>query len=109
MRQLSGILTLLAGAASAAAAQSGGTISGIARDSASNPVAGAEVVARPSDHRTRSDSLGRFTLSGLEPRSYKVVARKFGYSPDEFSVSLGKDGHANIQLTLGRIIQLDTV
>jgi hypothetical protein len=78
----------------------GASVSGVVRDSASRPVAGADVVAYPGNHRTRTDSAGAFVISGLDADQYTVRARKLGYSPTEFRVSLSKDGHTEIKLWL---------
>jgi hypothetical protein len=58
------------------------------------------VIAYPGNHRTRSDSAGAFSITGLDPDQYTVRARKLGYAPTEFRVSLGKDGHVAIKLSL---------
>jgi hypothetical protein len=95
--------------ATSAGAQ-GATITGVVRDSMSQPLAAAEVVARPGMHRTRTDSAGRFTLAGLDGGNYKVSARKFGYGPANWDVSLSKGGRIEIQLMLPtRMPMLDTV
>ena len=87
-----------------------GTITGVVRDSAQRPVAGADVVARPGTHRTRTDSAGRFTFSELGPDKYTVRARKLGFAPEEWDVTLSKGGRADIQLVLKHAMpMLDTV
>jgi hypothetical protein len=89
---------------------SGGTITGIVKDSASRPVAGADVIAHPGDHRTRTDSTGHFVLSGLDPDHYTVRARKLGYAPEDWDVKLAKSGRVDISLILAvRMPMLDTV
>lgn len=106
------VAVLLLGAAAATSAQqtSGGTITGIVRDSAARPITGADVVAHPGEHRTRTDSAGRFAFAGLGPDKYKVRARRLGYAPDEWDVSLSKGGQVDIQLVLKHSMpMLDTV
>jgi hypothetical protein len=96
-------LLVAAGAAvavPAAALSQGGSVSGVVRDSASRPVAGADVVAFPGNHRTRTDSAGAFTIGGLDADQYTVRARKLGFGPTEFRVSLAKNGHVDIKLWL---------
>jgi hypothetical protein len=78
----------------------GGTITGTVRDAASRPVAGADVVAKPGDHRTRTDSVGRFTLTNLGPDNYSVRARKLGYAPESWDVKLAKSGKVDITIVL---------
>ena len=88
----------------------GATITGVVRDTAGAPVAGADVSIRGSSTRTRTDSAGHFLLSGLGSDKYTVVARKLGYAPTSFDVSLGKNGHVDIKLDFERRMpMLDTV
>jgi hypothetical protein len=104
------VLSLCAARPAAAQSTSGGTITGIVRDTASRPVAGADVVAHPGSHRTTTDSAGRFTFSGLDADNYVVRARKLGYAPEEWDVKLAKSGHVDIQLRFTqRMPMLDTV
>jgi len=117
MKRWQGTLTILAALscpilAPAPYAQQppGGTISGIVRDSAARPVAEADVTANPDGHRARTDSSGRFTIAGLDGGNYTVRARKFGYSPAEWTADLAKNGHLEVTLTLTpRLATLDTV
>lgn len=93
-----------------ASAQKGASITGLAKDSLNQPVANAEIVARPGGRRTRSDSAGRFTLSDLDGGNYTVSARKFGYNPVTWDLTLAKNGHTEITLDLGNpLASLDTV
>jgi hypothetical protein len=105
-------LFVVALGASAAGAQqaSGATVTGVVRDSASRPVADADVIARPGGRRTRSDSAGRFVLTGLDGGKYTIVGRKLGYTPANWDVSLSSSGKIEIQLVLEhRMPMLDTV
>lgn len=97
-------------ASPALAQQRGATIAGTVLDSAMQPVPGADIIARPGDHRVRSDSLGRFVLSGLDDGSYVVAARKVGFAPDRWDVKLSRNGRIEVRFVLGRrMTQLDTV
>lgn len=88
----------------------GGTITGVVRDSASRPVSGADVIARPGERRTRTDSTGHFVFEGLDPDNYTVRARKLGFAPEDFDVKLSKNGKVDISLMLAvRMPMLDTV
>lgn len=102
---------VFAGVAPLAAQQStGGTITGFVRDSASRPVADAEVTARPSRERVRTDSTGRFTITGLDDGNYSVYARKPGFAPVSWDVKLSKSGKVDVTLVLDRRLPvLDTV
>jgi hypothetical protein len=108
-------LAALAAAAppSGAAAQEahGPTLTGVVKDQSGKPVAGADVTANPDAHRTRTDSAGRFVLTGLAGGSYTVRARKLGYAPaDPWTADFSKNSHLEITLELGRAMpMLDTV
>jgi hypothetical protein len=113
-RSLFSVFTLSALSSALAAQQpgsgGGGTITGVVRDSAARPVGGADVVAVPDGRRARTDSTGRFTISGLGSGSYTVRARKFGYSPAEWTADLTRNGHLEVTLTLTpRLATLDTM
>lgn len=101
------IPALLAGAA---AAQSGGAITGAVRDSTGRPMAETDVVLVPAGRRARTDSLGRFEFRSLDDGQYVLRARRLGYLPTEWSVKLSQAGHVDVQLVLGRrVAMLDTV
>ena len=88
----------------------GGTITGLVRDSTSAPVADADVVLRPGAQRTRTDSTGRFTLTGLDPDNYTVIARKVGFFPETWDVKLTSASRMEITFVLGRHLpMLDTM
>lgn len=87
----------------------GATIAGTVRDSAARPIADADIIARPGNHRARSDSAGTFVVTGLDGGSYIVVARKLGYAPEQWDVKLSKSGRVELKFVLGRRVQLDTV
>lgn len=107
---LAAMLVMSLGGRLAGQGTHGATITGVVRDSSSRPVVNADVIANPDNHRTRTDSAGHFTLTGLDGGRYTVHARKFGYSPAEWTADLQKNGHLDISLTLGtRIATLDTV
>jgi len=109
MRVTSAVLLSLLLSATAGA-QQGATITGTVRDSASRPVAGADVVALPGAHRARSDSAGKFTITGLDGGSYTVRARRLGFAPTETTVDISSNARLNIALTLDqRMPMLDTV
>jgi hypothetical protein len=79
---------------------SGGTITGTVRDSA----------ARPGDHRTRTDSAGRFRFTGLDADKYTVRARKLGLAPEEWDATVSNGGSVDIKLVLSHAMpMLDTV
>jgi hypothetical protein len=53
-----------------------------------------------SAHAT-SDSSGRFLFDGLEPRSYKLGARKPGYQSTSLEVSASEEGDVTVELRRG--------
>jgi hypothetical protein len=112
MRLLSRTATLLAlFAPLPAATQStrGATIAGTVRDSAAQPIADADIIVQSGRHRTRSDSAGNYVLTGLSGGGYVVAARKVGYAPMRWDVSVSKSGRVEINFVLSRHVQLDTV
>lgn len=93
-----------------AARAQGGTLRGVVRDSVKNPVPAAEVIASPGHHVARTDSLGRFTIGGVDGGQYTLQARKLGYSPAELTADLHDNGSLDVTLTLEhRMANLDTV
>ncbi len=106
------VATLVFALAAVAGAQSsvGGVIAGVVHDADSRPVAGADIMIRPGDHRARSDSAGRFTIGGLGADRYFVRARKLGYGPTQFDVALSKGGRVEIRLVFDmHLPMLDTI
>lgn len=100
----------LATGAPLSAQDTGGSITGVVRDTSGAPVAGADVSVRGGTVRAHTDSAGRFVLSGLDADKYTVFARKLGFAPTTFDVSLGKNGHVDIKLVFDqRMPLLDTV
>ena len=103
MRRFVLLLSLVAiayGNSVALAQRTGGTITGVVRDTAGKPVPAANVSLHPGDRRTQSDSAGRFTIDGLGEDSYTVRARKFGYRADSWDVKLSKSGRVEVKLAL---------
>lgn len=88
----------------------GATIAGVVRDSAARPIADADVTLRPGDRRTRTDSTGRFSFTGLDPDNYDVRARKVGFAPEGWDVKLNKSSRVDITIVLDRqFTVLDTM
>ena len=67
-----------------------GGLSGVIGDTAYNIVAGAKVAVVASDHRTVSDSMGRFFLD-LRPGRYMVNVSRPGYATRLVSVTIPDD------------------
>src|SRR5215831_12906146 len=107
---VAGLVCSALGLPAATAAQSGGAITGVVRDSTDRLVPEADVVLIPAKRRARTDSLGRFQFHALDDGQYVVRARRVGYLPTEWSVKLSNAGHINVTLVLGpRVAMLDTM
>jgi hypothetical protein len=113
MRKLAFVATIVAvygGAAHAQTPPSGATIAGTVIDEAGHPVAGADVYAIPDTKRTRTDSAGKFTITGLDGGFYHVRARRLGFMPLEITTDLAKNGHVDLKFELkARPVVLDSV
>lgn len=88
----------------------GATVTGIVTDSARVPLEGADVFLRPSGRRVRTDSTGRYFLSGLDKGGYQVTARKLGYQAMQVDMSLSKNGRLEQNFILAATVtRLDTI
>jgi TonB-linked SusC/RagA family outer membrane protein len=84
--------------ASLAQAQTG-RITGIVKDSAAGmPVGAANVVIVGSTVGASSADDGRYTITGVQPGTYTVEARRFGYAPVR---------HANVTVAAGQTVTVD--
>jgi hypothetical protein len=87
-----------------------GIIAGIVRDTTARPVPGAEITVRPGEHRVRSDSAGKFIITGLGADHYTVRARKIGFAPTANDVSLTNAGRVDISMVFDQTMPLlDTI
>lgn len=94
----------------ALASAQGGIIAGTVRDTANRPVAAAEISVRPGQLRARTDSAGKFIITGLGADKYTVRARKIGYGPTTYDVSLSNAGRVDITLVFDQPMpMLDTI
>lgn len=88
----------------------GATLTGVVRDSATQPLVDADIVVRPGNRRARTDTAGRFLITGLDDGGYVIYARKLGYSIERWDVKLSSSGHVDLKFVLRRQLQqLDTV
>ena len=102
MRNTLLLLLLSASVAGAQGGTTGGSITGLVLDDNGLPVRDADVYAPPSTARTRTDSIGRFTLSGLSADFYHVRVRHIGFSATEITTDFGKNGHVDLKFELKR-------
>src|SRR5687767_9447463 len=96
-------VAIIACAAAAQEKSQGATITGTVLDSAQNAILDADVVVHPGNHRTKSDSSGRFRVTGLDGGSYRVLARKVGYVPDRWELKLSDDGRMDVRFKLAKL------
>ena len=108
-RKLLFAAALLAALPTLASAQ-GGIIAGTVRDTANRPMAGADISVKPGQLRTRTDSAGRFIVTGLGADKYQVRARKIGYGPTTYDVDLSSAGRVDIKMVFDQPMpMLDTI
>jgi hypothetical protein len=88
----------------------GGVIAGTVRDTGDHPIALADISVKPGQLRTRTDSAGKFILTGLGADKYQVRARKIGYGPTTYDVYLSHAGRVDIKLVFDQPMpMLDTI
>jgi carboxypeptidase family protein len=97
----------------------GASLSGVVRDDAGRPVAGAEVRAEGDQSwgappPERSDARGEFRLDGVPPGEYTVVAREGARAPGIAVAVVEPGGEATVSLTVsdggyavGRIVDAE--
>ena len=90
-------------------AQSPGEISGYVRDSLGRGIPGASISLIAGRRSTISDSLGRFVFTQLGNGGYTVMARKLGWAPETWDAKISDGGRIEINFTLRRRTDLDTV
>ena len=91
----------MAAAASVAAAQGGGTLSGRLLNSLSgDPIAGATVVLEELRREAKSDRAGGFSFDNVPPGTYHVSVRSEGYSSRRTEVSLAAASAAPVDVSV---------
>ena len=85
------------------------SLTGVVRGASGEPLPQTEVRLRGAAGRVRTDSAGRFTLTGQPAGSQLVEARHIGFLLSQTPVELrsGRTTHANVVLT--RIVNLDSI
>lgn len=100
-------------AAPARAASDTGTIAGSVRDTAGDPVAGAQiVVSGPASRQTTSDARGTFTVAQLPPGIYRIDINKGGFTPataDNVTVLSGESVPITVTLEPASLSSLKTI
>lgn len=95
------VLVLLMAFTSPTWAQTGG-IAGVVTDSLTEEaLVGANVIVQETQQGSATNAEGNFTISGVEPGTYTVVATLVGYSQatEEVEVSAGEVTQVDFQLT----------
>jgi hypothetical protein len=85
------------------------TLSGTVRTATGLPLADVAIRVNDAAGSTRTDSLGHFKLGGLPAGSQLVEARRVGYFIGRGPVELRSGRTVDVQLTLGRIVSLDSI
>jgi len=98
------VLWLLVGATVASAQLQFSIITGVVRDSVSQPFVGALVTATNPDYKSsaeaETDDLGRFSVIGLQPGRWLFVFQKGGYEPNQGWVNVSRSGRMRITIAL---------
>lgn len=85
------------------------TVTGVVRSPSGQPLAEAQVRVRDAAGVTRTDSLGRFSLSGQPAGSQLLETRRVGYLLSETPVELRSGRTVAVTVTLARIVNLDSI
>ena len=87
---------------SAPATQS--SLSGVVLDKDSNEkLAGVMIQLASTDQKIYSDSKGEFTLTGIEPGTYKVKINCISYKDKEVSIKITKSENEKLKILLNPI------
>lgn len=100
---LAGILAGTVGAQAPGSPRESPLLRGVVVDSAEAPIPAVELTLLPLGLRTRSDEEGRFSISVPTAGVYRVVARRIGFVPDTFAVTLPAGRTVEARLRLGRV------
>jgi len=85
------------------------TVTGIVRAPSGQPLADAQVRIRDAAGVARTDSLGRFMLSGQPAGSQLLETRRVGYLLSELPVELRSGKSLDLIVTMTRIANLDSI
>lgn len=85
------------------------TITGTVHGAKGLPLAAAEIRVLDAAGGTRSDSLGRFTLSGLPGGTQLLETRHIGYLLSQLPVELRSSKSVSQEVALTRIVSLDSI
>jgi hypothetical protein len=101
------VVAILHLSASALAAQA--RLTGVVRDSAGTPVAGAEVTVQDMARKATTDRRGGYQLPGIKTGTIKVLVRRIGYASYDATLVLA-EGDSRLDVVLVAIPrELDTL
>jgi hypothetical protein len=72
----------------------------VVADSNQSPLAGAEVILNPSGRSVIVSASGTFEIGPLPSGKYRVLARRIGYEPSEFKVTISKSDTVEVLVRL---------
>ena len=81
------------------------SITGVVRTPDNRPVANAQATLLGTFRSTRSDSAGRFRMSGLPAGTQSLDVRALGFAPTSIEVALPTAGVLDVNVTLDRHVQ----
>ena len=84
-------------------------LTGVVRSTGDLPVASAEVSVRGAVARTRTDSIGRYSLAALPAGTQMLEVRRVGYAVAERPVELRADTAMTADVRLQRVVNLDSM
>lgn len=85
------------------------TLSGTVRSAEGRPVADAQVRLADAESVTRTDSLGRYALTGLPAGTQLLEVKRLGYYAADQNVELRAGEGSQRDVRLNRVISLDSV
>jgi hypothetical protein len=85
------------------------SFTGVVVDTAGAPLAGVDVQLPAAGATARTDSAGRFRITGVPPGEQRLIARRVGYGMLETDVALVAGRTTDRRIVLTRITLLDSV
>jgi len=99
------LLTAAAAPCRAQQQQKTGAVAGVVRDSRGNRLTNVEVTATSVARTARTDSAGRFVLTGLPAGTQELSLRRLTYAPATDSVDIAVGDTADVEIELGVVAQ----
>jgi hypothetical protein len=84
-------------------------LTGIVRGAEGRPIAGAQVRLADAASVTRTDSLGRFTLTNLPAGTQLLQVKQLGYFAADENIELRRGATSTRDIRLSRVVSLDSV